>query len=647
MTTEKSNAAATVRLAWPSLTMGLSAKMVLFLVVGTVSMIGLFAYLGTAALSENTQRNLQERVVLAQMTASYMDSQLENLENVLTFTAAEEDWTDPALVDAALERAYHLRLSYFASRVFLVNAAGHVIAAKPPITSTVTFSDFTSISAVLKGASFAVSHLARPIDPLGSSVIAAAPIRDEAGNATLALVTTLNLSGPNIRAFTHPVGLGQSGYMDLIALDGRILASTRPGRVGGESDHGYILTGMIRDHRQAVSACHDCHTPQAEAEPSSEIIAFAPLERAQWGITIRQSEDEVFGPTRLLQNRIFGLMIIILAGALILGYLIARSVIVPVQNLTAATERIASGDLDSPIASHAQDEIGVLARSLDEMRSRLKKSTEEIQAWNRELDARVQERTSAYQAAAQDNARLYAELQVKEQIRGDLLARIISAQEDERMRIARELHDETSQSLTALMVGMDTVHIALVQDSEKAKAHLRNCKSIAESLLINIHRLIADLRPTLLDDLGLVPAIAWYGQQRFDPLGISFQMHEEGMKVRLPRSMETALFRIVQEALTNIVRHAHATAVEVKLSRQSGQVLVQVSDNGRGFDPQVMQPSESHGQGLGLRGMQERVTILGGDFQLQTSPGNGTSITIRIALPEERGNHGQDSSPRG
>ncbi|MBI3915273.1 MAG: HAMP domain-containing protein [Chloroflexi bacterium] len=610
---------------------GLSTKVAILVVIGTISMIGLFAYLGTTALSENTQRNLQERVVLAQMTASYIDALIENIQDGLTHTAGESRWSDPPSANSALDQAYH-RLEAFASRAFLVNRIGQVIAATPPVTGTITFHNVTPVNAALNGSAFAVSHVAQPIDLLGPCVVAAAPIRDSAGDVSGALVIILSFTDSKIRAFSNPIGLGESGYMDLVALDGRILASTRPGRIGGESDHRSSLSGMIRDHRPSVSACHDCHTPVVEGEPLAEVLAFAPLGRAQWGIAVRQSEEEVFAPTRVLQSRIFGLVGVILIGALVLVYFTTRSVIIPVQALTTATRRIADGDLDSPIQTQGRDEIGVLARSLDEMRVRLKNSTEEIQAWNRKLDARVQERTAAYEAAAKDNARLYAELQKKEQLRGELLHRVISAQEDERKRIARELHDETSQSLTALLVGLDTVNVASAHAIQKADTHLRSCKSIAQTLLKNIHRLIADLRPTLLDDLGLEPAIVWYGEQRLKPLGIALRMAGDGLQTRLPTSIETALYRIVQEAITNIVRHANATMVDVRFACERDYVTLEISDNGRGFDPQTLQLSE--GQGLGLRGMQERASNLGGEFHMQTAPGKGTLITVRVPVSQ-------------
>ncbi len=614
---------------------GLSARVAILVAVATISMIGLFAYLGTAALGENTQRNLQERVTLAQMTASYFDALIENTEDVLTQAAEDTRWSDPQDANVALDQAYH-RLDSVASRVFLVDQAGRVVSAQPAITGQSTFDAIIPVNAVLQGSSFAISHVPQRITPGELSVVAAAPIRDASHNVSGALVISLDFTNPKIRAFSNPVGLGESGYMDLVALDGRILASTRPARIASESDHGYSLGGMIRDHRQSVSACHDCHTSPAEATPRAEVLAFAPLDRAQWGIAVRQSEAEVFASTQILQSRIFGLLGVMLTGALVLVYLTTRSVIVPVQALTAATRRIANGDLDSPIEARGSDEIGVLARSFDEMRTRVKNSTEEIQALNRELDARVQERTAAYQAAAKENARLYAEVQRKEQLRGELLHRVISAQEDERKRIARELHDETSQSLSALMVGLDTVQMASALDVHQASSRLQNCKSIAGTLLKNIHRIISDLRPALLDDLGLAPAIAWYGEQRLSSMGITFHMDEEGMTARLQPTIETAFFRIVQEAINNAVRHAHATTVNVRLMRKWQRVILEITDNGCGFDPQMLQASDSQGQGLGLRGMQERASTLGGDFQLQTAPGKGTTITVRVPLPEER-----------
>jgi signal transduction histidine kinase len=234
-------------------------------------------------------------------------------------------------------------------------------------------------------------------------------------------------------------------------------------------------------------------------------------------------------------------------------------------------------------------------------------------------------------ALAITNARLYRALQNEERTRASLLSKLITAQEDERMRIARELHDETSQSLTALLVGFDTVRMAAQLHPDRIERHLYDQKSITEEMLSNIHRLIADLRPSLLDDLGLVPAITWYGDMRLGKSDIEFDFDGEIMIDRLPRAMETALFRISQEAITNVVRHSQASIVNVRLNQHGNFLQLEISDNGHGFDAQILHYPDPK-RGLGLRGMQERATILGGTFDLRSSPSEGTHITVTLPL---------------
>jgi signal transduction histidine kinase len=221
----------------------------------------------------------------------------------------------------------------------------------------------------------------------------------------------------------------------------------------------------------------------------------------------------------------------------------------------------------------------------------------------------------------------------QEAARTGALHHVITAQEEERKRIARELHDETSQALTALIIGLDTTSLALSVNSQDAGERLSATRSIAEGLLKEIKRIISDLRPSLLDDLGLVPAIAWYGEQRLKPLGIKFAFEGNALADRLPPSMETVLFRIVQEAITNIIRHANASSVCIRLDLDNNDLILKVTDNGMGFDPQIMQSPNSSIKALGLLGMQERIRILDGEVQIQTTPGKGTTITARVPMP--------------
>lgn len=284
-------------------------------------------------------------------------------------------------------------------------------------------------------------------------------------------------------------------------------------------------------------------------------------------------------------------------------------VIKKVRMILAATNWIEAGDLDTRIKlSKNDDELDLLAKAFDRMGQALKK---------REL-----ERQDVYEALLQE-----------EKARAWLLQNLISAHEGERIRIARELHDETSQSLTALMIGFDTARMTLGVDDRKTETHLENLKSIAEEMLKDIHRLIGDLRPSLLDDLGLVPAILSYSENRLSPSGIRLQLQEDGINGRLPAILETALFRIIQEAFTNILRHSSASRVDLRLALYNDELHLQIRDDGKGFDPGAL-VVESQAGGFGLLGMQERVRMLEGEFQIHTAPGMGTKIMIRVPVPK-------------
>ncbi len=233
------------------------------------------------------------------------------------------------------------------------------------------------------------------------------------------------------------------------------------------------------------------------------------------------------------------------------------------------------------------------------------------------------------------NSRLYEALRKEQWARGELLAKTIRAQEDERKRIARELHDQTTQDLAALMLSLDTCVLDVAAGTSGSQQHLDRAKSIAGTMLEDTRRLINDLRPSLLDDLGLASAIAWYGEQRLQPMGVALDLEYDQMPARLPALLETALFRITQEALTNVARHADASRVKVTLRVDDHAAFLTVRDNGRGFEYPVKTSGPAEAQRLGLRGMRERVSTLGGEMRVESEPGRGTAITVSVPLPPQ------------
>jgi signal transduction histidine kinase len=237
-------------------------------------------------------------------------------------------------------------------------------------------------------------------------------------------------------------------------------------------------------------------------------------------------------------------------------------------------------------------------------------------------------------AVAIENARLYAEVQHKEHLRGELLKKVISAQEEERKRIARELHDDTSQTLTALLFA--TEEALEMSRLDEIKMQLESMHHLLSLTLNGVHKLIFDLRPTMLDHLGLVPALRWFAESRLEPAGVRVITTETSTARRLPAEVETALFRVVQEAINNIARHAGARNAHIAFDFADEATEIKVEDDGLGFDLVEISLSPDTRRGLGVMGMQERVELLGGQVEIITAPGYGTQLYIRVPNVERR-----------
>jgi len=237
---------------------------------------------------------------------------------------------------------------------------------------------------------------------------------------------------------------------------------------------------------------------------------------------------------------------------------------------------------------------------------------------------------------ALENALLYEELQQKEALRSELLRKVIAVQEEERRRIARELHDETSQALTALILSLKTASQAVPADKAGLVDKLHDLESVARGLLENVHRLIFDLRPSVLDDLGLVAAVRWYAENRLGPTGTRVYLETEGTERRLPSQIETAVFRVAQEALTNVARHAEAENAAISLSFEDTMLRVAIEDDGKGFDVAAVERSADSTRGLGLLGMRERVALLNGSLTIDSAPDSGTIVSVQVPVTAER-----------
>jgi signal transduction histidine kinase len=215
----------------------------------------------------------------------------------------------------------------------------------------------------------------------------------------------------------------------------------------------------------------------------------------------------------------------------------------------------------------------------------------------------------------------------------ELSARLVSAQEEERRAISRELHDEVGQSLSALLMEAGNAAASVPNDSIDVRRHVESIKKLAEASVTIIRNMTLLLRPSMLDDFGLVPALEWQAREVSKRTGLRVHVDfhvganagSDELPDELPDDLRTCIYRVVQEALHNCARHSQARSVKVVVRQEQSRIILSVEDDGRGFDARRV-------RGLGLVGMEERVNHLGGAFEIESEPGSGTRVAVELPL---------------
>lgn len=295
----------------------------------------------------------------------------------------------------------------------------------------------------------------------------------------------------------------------------------------------------------------------------------------------------------------------------IVNIVLSHFVLSRIKILTAAVAGLGQGKSLAPVPETQSDEIGQLAVAFNLM-------AHQIESRN------------------QENYSLSEDLRHESTQRGELLKRLITAQEDERRRIARELHDELGQSLSALALRFEAVQQIIDSDSEQTEEQLDSIQDLIRGTVDQMYNLILDLRPSALDDLGLPAALRACADRLLSNSRVSVELETSQLSRRLPPVIETTVYRIFQEALTNIVRHADATQVKISLaSRPDDSFVGTIVDDGVGFEASGMRTDVNSTRGLGLMGIQERVSQLCGEVTILSSPGEGTTLYVKIPLSEE------------
>ncbi len=377
---------------------GLRRRMIVLVAIGLTVMLLLFGLIGARAIGESIERTLRERLVMAELTAVHLDQTLAQALYQVELAASSStiNLTDNDLApEKQMLRYTYLRSRIFTEGVFLLDGDGTVLW-KEPQDDTIIGADLAAIpfiadalssGGLLVSSATVLSTGQKPIVLLSSAV------KGQDGRITGLVVGGIDLTDPQMGALVRPVKLGKTGYVEVVDENGFVLATTKPEYVFEISDHPKQFARLIAERKNTVSACHSCHTAGANVKTEPDVLAFAPMSVAPWGVAVRQAEAEALAPTHEFQWQFLGLGLGSLLIALLLVWSTTGRLLSRIALLTQATRRIAAGDLDTSAPRMGRDEVGTLAQGFDHMREKVKAARDAAERWSDELEGKVQQRT--------------------------------------------------------------------------------------------------------------------------------------------------------------------------------------------------------------------------------------------------------------
>lgn len=616
--------------------LGIQKRIMLYVAVGLAIVFGSFASVGLRSIQEATELVYDERLNVAYTTAGILGRDFLHVARDAREAEAGLSLSDEeALKAAAQDLLEHLANTdpfpfFRVTGVWVLSREGRVVAEVGSPASNQY--DAASPAIALPGDLLASEFVVVPAigGPVGSVPFATIVTRladsgDWASRVVAVHTTSVNSRAPYVPSayrYAESVAVDPGAslhnpqmryHLEVVNPQGlTVLGIGEDEAPGILSRHFPVIQSLLAE-RKAATLLHQPAPPQT-FEP--HVMAVVPLVPSSFYVVLEQSADVALALPLRVRQEIILLTTLGFLAALLVAWVTTRHVVKPTEELMAAAQRMARGDLESPIQVSAQDEVGKLGESLDTMRQKLKAAYGQIEATNRELESQVQERT----------ARL-----------GEVLKKVISVQEEERHRLARELHDEAAQTLGALSIALDRARESLQDTPAQTMEWILEAKAISTRLLEETRRLILDLRPMILDDLGLGSAIRWYAETHLEEQGVEVCVEIDQRPTRLPKHMEVSLFRVIQEALNNIARHASARHAHVRLVIRDSMASAAVADDGAGFDVERVLGPDAPIESVGLLGMQERVRLLNGVLDIRSRQGEGTTLTVEIPIAQEPG----------
>ena len=613
------------RLFLPNLRTRLVAVIFLALLPAFVLLITIAAYERNRA---EESANL-ESMALAQLVRTQYEEVIANTSASLRWLARSPDLVgaDAAACSARLREYYDTSGDFLSLTVSSPDGAVRCSATAQPQTGPLTSIDQVSFRRALERRVFSVGDA--QIAPESGALILTVgyPLLDAQGQPQAVLGAGLNVETLGRRLADNPfyqvaslILVDRSGTVVLRQPDpesfmGKNVADTELFRAALAEREGWIEAPGLGDDTRIFG-----FTTIGEAA-NPDLYAFAGL----------STEYVYAGVNRMLRLSLMGLTVIGLA-ALASAWISAEVMIVRrTQRVVDAALRMQSGDFSARVGIiNDTSELGQLAQTFDSMAAALEERDTQnerligqMQQLNAELESRVIKRT---QQLVVSNTRL---VETQADLRR-LSEQLMQSTEQERTRMSREIHDQLGQLLTAIKMELRSIERQLGRDEQKARGHIGETVALVDETVKTIRRIASDLRPGILDDFGLTAALEWQLQQFRDRTGVATHLQSDVDDSRLSKDMTTASFRIAQEALTNIARHAEAQDVWVTLTADDRSFLLEVRDNGKGLRP------DPNRRSLGLVGMRERARQLGGSVTITNGPERGVIAQLRLPLDGEQ-----------
>jgi signal transduction histidine kinase len=580
----------------------LRGALLALLAVALLPIVGAMIYATWHAWRESIDRNAGEIHEEATDAARRLSTSIEEARRVLQRLAHE-----PSIIAGDVDSCERLTADFQQlhpsfRNVGLIGPDGRLLCSSRPLGGRADFGDFPLFREATTARSLLLREL--PAEVSGKSILACVyPVRGEANEFRGAVFVSLAFR--SLADLTIGERLPQGSTVTLFDNRGTVVLR-EPGHAewNGRSADTSATWKLLRSGRLTKADSPDLdgtdmvfgaeRIPKTRGQPDGWLVVGVPPD-----VVTRE-------PRRNLGWLLLGLGATLATIAAGIWWGIDHYVLHPVRSIEQAARGLASGQRGARSAtSRGANEITRLGVAFDEMADALERSLGDT---NHALDVvrRSQERLRILSRA------------------------LLEGQEAERSQLARELHDEVGQALTAATLNLD----ALRDDASPSGEKVDEALDVVKRALNQVRDLSLDLHPSILDDLGLAAALRWYLGRQAERSGIATNVDASRIDRRLPKPLETACFRICQEAVTNVLKHAHASRIDVAIGVEDGSVRMTVADDGRGFDVEEARERTRRQPSLGLIGMEERATLLGGSLDVVSRPGGGTRIEVLLPLQE-------------